>query len=70
MERFQGFNCNIKQLSRMVSKTELKNTKLGLEDGSVDIVIGTHALLSKNVKFKNLTLAIIDEEQHFGVTQK
>lgn len=69
-ERFQGFDCNLKQLSRMVPAAEVKKTKAGLADGSVDIVIGTHALLSKNIKFKNLTLAIIDEEQHFGVTQK
>lgn len=70
VDRFQGFNCNIKQLSRMVSNTEAKLTKAGLTNGSVDIVIGTHSLLSKNIKFNNLTLAIVDEEQHFGVTQK
>ena len=69
-ERFASFNCNIKQLSRMVTVSEAKKVKLGLADGSVDIVIGTHALLNKNIEFKNLSLAIIDEEQHFGVVQK
>ena len=69
-ERFAGFDCNIKQLSRMVTTTEMRKVKQGLADGSVDIVIGTHALLAKNISFKNLSLAIIDEEQHFGVKQK
>ena len=53
----------------MTSK-ELAKTKAGLADGSVDIVIGTHALLGKSVKFKDLSLLIVDEEQHFGVSHK
>jgi len=69
-ERFANFNCNIRQLSRMVTASEAKHVKAGLADGSVDIVIGTHAILNKNIQFKNLSLAIIDEEQHFGVVQK
>ena len=70
VKRFSSFGFTVKQLSRMVSVTEKKKTKELLEEGRVDIVIGTHALLSKNLKFKNLCLAIIDEEQHFGVSQK
>jgi transcription-repair coupling factor (superfamily II helicase) len=54
----------------MVSANELKATKEGLADGQVDIVVGTHALLSKSIKFKDLGLLIIDEEQHFGVGHK
>ncbi len=69
-ERFKDFGFNIAQLSRMVSQTQLKKTKEELENGEVDIVIGTHSLLSKNIKFNNLALAILDEEQHFGVVQK
>lgn len=57
-------------LSRLVTPKEAAETKKGLEDGSVEIVIGTHALLSKDIKFCNLGLLIIDEEQHFGVAHK
>jgi transcription-repair coupling factor (superfamily II helicase) len=53
-----------------VSSTELKATKEGLESGHVDIVVGTHALLSKTIKFRDLGLLVIDEEQHFGVGHK
>src|SRR5690606_28787577 len=56
--------------SRLVSAAELKQTKDGIADGSVDIVVGTHALLGKAIKFKNLGLMIVDEEQHFGVGHK
>lgn len=69
-KRFAGTNLKIKQLSRLVTLSEAKTTKQELESGHVDIVIGTHALLNKNIKFKNLVLVIIDEEQHFGVAQK
>ncbi len=69
-KRFEGTGIKIKQLSRLVSSADQKKTKQELEAGSVDIVIGTHALLNKNIKFKNLALVIIDEEQHFGVAQK
>jgi len=69
-KRFEGTNIKIKQLSRLVSAADQKKTKQELEAGSVDIIIGTHALLNKNIKFKNLALVIIDEEQHFGVAQK
>lgn len=69
-KRFSGFPVKVKQLSRLVSSKELKETKAGLKDGSVDIVVGTHALLAKDVEFKNLGLLIVDEEQRFGVLQK
>jgi transcription-repair coupling factor (superfamily II helicase) len=68
--RFQGFPIEIGRLSRLVPAAETKATKEGLEKGTVDIVIGTHALLSKSIKFKKLGLVIVDEEQHFGVAHK
>ena len=68
--RFAGFPVKIAQLSRFVTPAESKRTKEGLADGSVNIVIGTHALLGSAVKFSNLGLVIVDEEQHFGVKQK
>ncbi|NBC32371.1 MAG: transcription-repair coupling factor [Alphaproteobacteria bacterium] len=69
-ERFQGLPLNLAQLSRMVGAKESKAVRDGLTDGSVDIVVGTHALLSQTVKFKRLGLIVVDEEQHFGVKQK
>ncbi len=69
-DRFAGFPLNVRQLSRFVSPKEASETRKGLKDGSVDVVIGTHALLSKQVGFRDLGLLIIDEEQHFGVKHK
>ncbi|SEG00074.1 transcription-repair coupling factor [Jhaorihella thermophila] len=69
-ERFRGFPVNVRQLSRFVSAGEARETRKGLADGSVDIVIGTHALLAKGIRFANLGLLIVDEEQHFGVAHK
>ena len=69
-ERFHGFPIEIGRLSRLVPAAEAKKTKEGLEKGQVDIVIGTHALLGKAIKFKQLGLVIVDEEQHFGVAHK
>ncbi|MGC9418235.1 MAG: transcription-repair coupling factor [Rhodovulum sp.] len=69
-ERFRGFPLEVRQLSRFVSQKEAAATKAGLAEGTVDICIGTHALLAKGVRFKNLGLLIIDEEQHFGVNHK
>lgn len=69
-ERFRGFPVNIAQLSRLVGAKDVKETKAGLEKGTVDIVIGTHALLAKDIRFRDLSLLIVDEEQHFGVTHK
>ncbi|WP_297112502.1 transcription-repair coupling factor [uncultured Devosia sp.] len=69
-ERFNGLPVRVRHASRMVPAAELKATKDGLADGQVDIVVGTHALLSKSIKFKDLGLLVIDEEQHFGVGHK
>lgn len=69
-ERFSGLPLRIRQASRLVSSNELKATKEELAKGTVDIVVGTHALLSKSIEFKDLGLLIIDEEQHFGVGHK
>ncbi|MEL7212086.1 MAG: transcription-repair coupling factor [Pseudomonadota bacterium] len=69
-ERFRGFPLEVRTLSRFVSTKEATATREGINRGTVDIVIGTHALLAKTVKFKNLGLLIIDEEQHFGVQHK
>ncbi|NVO27904.1 transcription-repair coupling factor [Donghicola sp. C2-DW-16] len=69
-ERFRGFPIEVRQLSRFVTAKEATETRKGLAEGTVDIVIGTHAVLAKNVKFQRLGLLIIDEEQHFGVNHK
>ncbi len=69
-ERFSNFPIKIGQLSRLVSRKKSEEIKKNTENGTIDIVIGTHALLSKNIKFSNLSLVIIDEEQHFGVVHK
>jgi len=68
--RFEGFPVNIGRLSRLVPAAEAKAVKQGLAAGTVDIVVGTHALLSKDVKFANLGMVVIDEEQRFGVAHK
>ncbi len=68
--RFDGFGIRIGQLSRLVTAKDAAETKAGLADGSVHIVIGTHALLAKDIRFHNLQLLIVDEEQHFGVKHK
>ena len=69
-ERFRGFPLEIRQLSRFVSAKEANETRDGLARGTVDIVIGTHAVLADQVRFKNLGLLVIDEEQRFGVGHK
>lgn len=69
-QRLEGFPIKVRMLSRLVSAKESRETLDGLEKGAIEIVIGTHALLSQNVKFCNLGLLIIDEEQHFGVSHK
>ncbi len=69
-QRFVGLPLNVRQASRLVGAKELAETKKGIADGTIDIVIGTHALLGAGVTFKNLGLLIIDEEQHFGVKHK
>ncbi|MDR1026393.1 MAG: DEAD/DEAH box helicase, partial [Lactobacillus sp.] len=69
-KRFEGFPVRVKMLSRLVTGKESSETKKALAEGGAEIVIGTHALLSKDIKFCNLGLLIIDEEQHFGVVHK
>ena len=68
--RFEGLNVRVAQLSRMVTAKDAAEVKRGLADGSVNIVIGTHALLAKGIVFADLELLIVDEEQHFGVSHK
>mgnify|MGYP000440972607 CR=1 FL=1 len=68
--RFAGFPVTVRSLSRFQTAKEVRETIEGLENGSVDLVIGTHRLLSNSVKFRNLGLIIIDEEQRFGVEHK
>ncbi|MBT9245148.1 transcription-repair coupling factor [Gemmobacter fulvus] len=69
-ERFRGFPIEVRPLSRFVSAKAAAATRAGLADGTVDICVGTHALLAKAIRFKNLGLLVIDEEQHFGVSHK
>ncbi len=70
LDRFAAFPFRIELLSRFVSKKQTDKTLQGIADGTVDIVIGTHKLLQKDIRFKNLGLVIIDEEHRFGVRQK
>jgi transcription-repair coupling factor (superfamily II helicase) len=69
-QRFAGLPVQVAQISRLVGAAEIKRVQAGLADGSIDIVIGTHALLAKSISFKRLGLVIVDEEQHFGVAHK
>jgi transcription-repair coupling factor (superfamily II helicase) len=69
-DRFRGFPLQVRQLSRFITAKDASKTREGLAKGTVDIVVGTHAVLAKNIKFQNLGLLIIDEEQHFGVAHK
>ena len=70
MQRFFGYPIKIEVLSRFRTAAQVKATKKGITDGSVDIVIGTHALLQKDIMFKDLGLLVVDEEQRFGVSHK
>jgi transcription-repair coupling factor (superfamily II helicase) len=69
-ERLRDYPVHLAQASRLVSAGELAKVKKGIAEGTIDIVIGTHALLGKNIKFKDLGLIVVDEEQHFGVAHK
>jgi transcription-repair coupling factor (superfamily II helicase) len=69
-ERFAGYPVRVEVLSRFLTPAQAKKVADGVTDGSVDVVIGTHRLLSGDVKFKNLGLLVVDEEQRFGVTHK
>lgn len=68
--RFAGTGLRVEQLSRMVTAKDAKSTRDGLADGTVNIVVGTHAVFAKDTKFNHLGLVIVDEEQRFGVKQK
>ena len=68
--RFKGLPVRIAQLSRLVGAKDLAAAKAGIKDGTIDIAIGTHALLGKSIGFARLGLLIVDEEQHFGVVHK
>ncbi len=70
VERFRDLPLKLGRLSRLVPTAEASTTRDGLTDGTMDIVIGTHAVLAKSIKFKRLGLVIVDEEQRFGVTHK
>jgi transcription-repair coupling factor (superfamily II helicase) len=69
-QRFRGFPIKIGHASRLVSGRELTRVKKAVASGDIDIVVGTHALLSKSISFRDLGLLIVDEEQHFGVAHK
>ena len=69
-ERMKGFPVNVGQLSSFRTSAQNKKTIEGLKNGTIDVVIGTHRVLSKDVQFKDLGLLIIDEEQRFGVAHK
>ena len=69
-ERFEGLPIEIREMSRLVGQKEIAAVRQELKDGKIDIVIGTHALLSKEVELQNPGLVIIDEEQRFGVKHK
>ena len=69
-ERMDGFGVTVRELSRFTSAKDAKEIIAGLADGSVDVVIGTHRLLTTGVQWKNLGLIIVDEEQRFGVEHK
>ncbi len=68
--RTAGYPLRIRALSRFQTKKEQEETLIGLKDGTVDVVVGTHRLLSKDIHFKNLGLLVVDEEQRFGVSHK
>jgi len=70
VERFKGLPVRIGRLSRLVDAKETAATKEELSNGQLDIIIGTHALLAKSIKFHDLAMVIVDEEQHFGVAHK
>ncbi len=69
-ERFAGFPIRVDMVSRFRSKSEIRQTLADLAAGKVDIIVGTHRLLSKDVSFRNLGLLVVDEEQRFGVAHK
>src|SRR4029077_15791968 len=69
-DRYAGYPVRVEVLSRFLTPAQARVVTDGLTDGSVDVVIGTHKLLSGDVRFKDLGLLVVDEEQRFGVTHK
>ncbi len=69
-DRFAGLPVRVAQASRLVGTKALAEARAGIADGSVDIIVGTHALLGKGIRFRDLALLVVDEEQHFGVKHK
>lgn len=69
-KRYADYPLEVKQLSRFVSKEDQRKTLAGMKEGTVDVVVGTHRILSKDVHFKDLGLLVVDEEQRFGVAHK
>lgn len=70
IERIEDFPVNVEMMSRFRTAKEMREVRQGLKEGTVDIVVGTHTILSKNVEFKDLGLLVVDEEQRFGVKHK
>ena len=70
IERFSGFGVNIEVLNRFVTPKKKESILSDLKNGTIDLIIGTHRLLSKDIEYKDLGLLVIDEEQRFGVTHK
>jgi transcription-repair coupling factor (superfamily II helicase) len=68
--RFEGLPIRVAQLSRMVNAKDAQAVRDGVKDGTINIVVGTHALLAKSIEFADLGMVIVDEEQHFGVAHK
>jgi transcription-repair coupling factor (superfamily II helicase) len=69
-DRLRDYPVHVAQASRLVTASEVAKVKSGVAEGTIDIVIGTHALLGKSIRFKDLGLIVVDEEQHFGVAHK
>ena len=69
-KRFDGYPIKIKMLSRLTKPAEIDQIKYDLSIGDVNILIGTHSVINRNLKFNDLSLVIVDEEQSFGVDQK
>jgi transcription-repair coupling factor (superfamily II helicase) len=69
-DRYAGFPVRVEMLSRFLTAAEAKKVVAGLESGTVDVVVGTHRLLADDIRFKNLGLLVVDEEQRFGVSHK
>ena len=70
LNRFAPFGVKVDVLNRFRTTSEKKQILKGVEDGSIDVLIGTHSLLNKKVVFKDLGMLVVDEEQRFGVAQK